>query len=290
MNPVRPAFAAAALVSLAATARAEHGVGEPLPAVPLLEPSRAAPAPLLAKGRPCLFLIFRPGQKHALEGLAAAAALQREFEPRGVRFAAIITDAYSPSAAAEALSQAGAKMPLFVDRGEELFARLSVDATPAAGIADARGMLVAYEPYRRIQFKDILRARLRFALGDIGPSELDRALAPEDASEKSASIAARRYLALARRLFESGDRERARHSAAQALEKDPSLAEAQALLGQIALAQGDCPPALEAFRAALALDPGNAEATAGQGRCARPRSVSAPPRETRAPAASGARP
>jgi tetratricopeptide (TPR) repeat protein len=244
-------------------------VGQPVPEAQLQDLTSQAPSPLLLEGKACLFLLFRPGQKHTLEGLTAVASLQPEFEPRGVRFVAVTTDRYPASAATEALAAAGARMPILVDNGEEFFASLGVRVTPTVGLVDARHRLAAWEPYRRIQFRDILAARLKFMLGDIGEKELEKAIAPDDASEGDDAIVARRYLNLGRLLLKSGDLEKARHSARRALEKNPKLAAAHALLGQIALADKDCDEAQKAFGAALALDPSDGEASAGRERCAK---------------------
>jgi tetratricopeptide (TPR) repeat protein len=134
------------------------------------------------------------------------------------------------------------------------------------GIADRAGRLLAYEHYRRINFKEIVLARLRVALGELGEADMARVLEPERAGSGGPGAEARRHLALARALWKRQNGPKALEALEKSLAAGPSAA-AWALKGQILAAGGDCRAALPAFQTALKIDPAEAVALQGTSGC-----------------------
>ena len=93
-------------------------------------------------------------------------------------------------------------------------------------------------------------------------------LEPAKATDGSPADEARRELTLARMLWKKGNAGKAVEWARKSLAVVPS-AGAYALLGEILVAQGQCPAALPLFEAALKIDPAEPVALQGHQACAR---------------------
>jgi hypothetical protein len=100
---------------------------------------------------------------------------------------------------------------------------------------DASGKVHAVEPYQRLRYCEIVRARVGFLLGQLDQAAVDRVVKPERAAFPSevGGASAARYVNL-------GDRERAK---------------------------GNCVLAIKAYDDALRRDPLNAKALEGRMRC-----------------------
>lgn len=224
----------------------------------------------LSAGRVSVFAFVRPGQDHSRDTLAKLADLEREFSSRPVAFAAIVSGAAPPADVDAMVREAGVRMPVLLDAGDRLYGRLEVRLHPVVGVADADGRLVALEPFRQVNQAEVLRARIRQALGEIGAAEAARALDPPRSSMPGDDplAVARRDEALARMLLERGSPAPALASARRALSRDPGSARAHALAGRALAALGRCAEALVELDRALRLDPGDAAARSAREACA----------------------
>lgn len=251
------ARAAAALLLLLgpAGARAFRGMqpGEPLRdrEMPTLDGGRA---PLLGKARVSVVIFFRTGQDHSLQVLHQMAKLERELAKEPVRFVGVVSGD-DPRAEVRALvAETGLRMPVLVDRGDELYGEWSVALHPVVGVAGADHRLRSYQHFLKINMLDAVRARIQHALGTIGDRQLDAALHPPAAPPRPPSAAHNR-VALGKALLARGRVDQAIDSARRAVEADPRSAEAQAFLAEALDAAGRCPEALAARARASALDP-----------------------------------
>jgi tetratricopeptide (TPR) repeat protein len=208
-----------------------------------------------------LFVFFRPGQPRSLDALRTLASVQAELEGRGVRFVGVVSDSADAQEVRALVTESGLDLVVLVDDGDQLYGRLGVRVHPVVGLADRTGRLRAYEPYRQINFREIVLGRLRWLLGDLTEAELSRILEPPKATSGSPQAEAGRRLALARQLFRRGNAEKALEWARRSLAVAPS-AGAYALAGEVLASQGQCAQALPLLEAALKLNP--AEPRAGQ--------------------------
>jgi len=224
-------------------------------------------APVLGTARANVFVFFRPGQEHSLDTLRWLAHMETELAQRPVRFVAIVGDDAPEAEVRATVAETGVRMPVLIDRGNAFYGKLGVRLHPVIGIADDAHRLLAYQPYARINFHAVVRARIRRALGEISDAEMARVLAPPPAVESGPRVVARRYVNLARSLLRVKNYDKALEMARKGLESDPDLASAHAVAGQALAAQGHCPEALEAFAAALRLDPDDAAALEGRKAC-----------------------
>ncbi len=276
MDPIRPArllvaLAAAGLVAPAA-AQGFQNVREGDPLEPEVLPALDGPAAsYLGRARANVFVFFRPGQDHSLDLLRRLAGCERDFAGKSVRWVAIVSDGPAPDEVRAFVREAGVRMPVLVDRGDALYGKLGVRLHPVLGIADAEHRLVAYEHFRKINMEDIVRARVRRLLGEIGDAELAAALDPPKATmpDDDVRFVAKRDVNLAKMLLARGNFEKALEAARKGQERDPTFSAPHAVAGQALAGLGRCAEALAEFEAALRLDPRDAAAAEGRKSCAR---------------------
>jgi tetratricopeptide (TPR) repeat protein len=219
--------------------------------------------PLLADATVNVFIFFKPGQEHSESTIQRIGELQQETVGKSVHWVAIVSDRIPPAE----VRKAGLAMPVLVDQGDELYGRLSVVLEPAAGITDREHRLVAYQPYTKVNYLAVLRARIRHLLKEITDAELAEVLSPQPAHNSNDTRVAHRRAKLAEKLFAAKLYPKALESIVISVEKDPAVAATHALHGQILAALGQPAQALAAFNRALELDPANETAKRGKQEC-----------------------
>jgi hypothetical protein len=213
-----------------------------------------------------VFIFFRPRQEHSTGTLKQMALCEQEFAGKPVHWVAIVSDSWPAEEVRATVRESGAQMPVLVDEGDALYGKLGVRLHPVIGIVDGAHRLVAYEPFREINYCDRVRAKLRFVLGEITAADVEKAEHPEKATTRTDEGVAHRHLNYARNLVRIGKLDRALDEAQRSLGVMPT-AGAYALQGRILAAQGRCVDAARAFDAALKLKPGNAEALEAKKTC-----------------------
>lgn len=215
-----------------------------------------------------LFAFFRPEQDRSLEALKTLGRLQREFAGKPVRMVAVVSGGWSQEAVQDLVRQAGFDAPVLVDADDALYGALGVRLHPVVGLCDRQQRLAAYEPFRQVNFAEILRGRIRVMLGEATEAEMARVLEPEKATTGSPAAEARRYFNLARVLWSRKNPAKALEAVTRSLAIAPT-APAWALQGQILAAGGDCPAARPLFEKALKIDPTEPVAIEGLKGCVR---------------------
>ncbi|BDG02694.1 thioredoxin domain-containing protein [Anaeromyxobacter oryzae] len=215
-----------------------------------------------------VLLFFRPQQEHSLDTLRDMAACEKAFAGKPVHWVAVVSSSWTTEEIRGAIAGTGIRMPVLLDEGDALYGRLGVRLHPVIGILDARRRLVAYEPFRQINYCDRVKARIQLLLGEIGEAEFAKVDAPEPSTTRTDDGVARRHLNYARTLVRIQKLDRALEEVRKSLALVPSAA-AYALQGEILAAQGKCPDALRAFDVALKMEPANAVAVEGRKSCGR---------------------
>ncbi len=219
--------------------------------------------PLLSNATANVFIFFKPGQEHSRAALSQLAACEKEMASNSVRWVAIVSDRFSKVEVETAVKETGISMPVLIDAGNALYGKLGVALCPVLGIADQDHKLVAYEYFTKVNFAEIVRARLRYLLKEISVQELERALNPSGASPTAEAEKARRRFKLAEKLFQAKSYQKALENVNKSLEEDRTSAAAYVLKGQILVALGDKAAARGAFAEALKRDPSNRSALEG---------------------------
>jgi len=214
-----------------------------------------------------VLVFFRPDQERSAGALRELARCQKELAGKSVRWVAVVSGSTATPAAAALLLDNGFAAPLLVDNGDALYGSLGLDLHPVVVIVGRDQKLAAYEPFRALDYCPVISARVRHLLHEISDAELAAVLDPPKATQGGAEQVARRYRAFAETQFKNKDYDKALDSVRKSLAKDPLLASAHALLGQILLAQGNCADAVPAFNQALLLDAASTSAKEGLERC-----------------------
>jgi tetratricopeptide (TPR) repeat protein len=210
--------------------------------------------PLLGKARVSVFVFFRPAQDHSLDALRELTELERELQPKGVRFVAVTSDSYPKEDVRRVVAESGLRMPVLIDVGDALYGELGVMLHPSIGIVNEKRILSSCQPFRKINLADATRGRIRLALGEIDETQLAAILDPPAAPVASGGRAHAR-LKLARVLLGSGQIEQAVASARSAIAIDPALGEAHAVLAEGLARAGECEEAARERDAAQRLAP-----------------------------------
>jgi tetratricopeptide (TPR) repeat protein len=233
--------------------------------LPTLDGKRA---PLLGGAKVNVFVFFRPAQDHSLQTLSQLARLEQEFQGKSVGFTAVTSDGYPRDEVAAVAREAGIRMPILIDVGDALYGELGVALHPVVGIADARGTLVAYQHFLKINMLDVVRGRIQVALGEIGDLEMAKLIAPPAATiDLGARSGAKSRFLLARALLARGNVEKAIENARAGVALDASFAPAHAILAKALSAAGQCAEAERELAAALRIDAADPTAADAHGHC-----------------------
>ncbi|HEY6004087.1 MAG TPA: hypothetical protein VIV57_14525 [Anaeromyxobacter sp.] len=222
----------------------------------------------LAKGvKANVFVFFRLQHDRSLDTMRDLAGCEKEFAGKPVRFVGVVSDSWPAGEVEAFVKESGVKMPVLVDDGDALYGKLGIRLHPVIGIVDAQRRLVAFEPFRQINYCDRVKVRIRRALGEAGEAEVAKVDEPERTPlPHSDAGVARRHLNFARQLHRIGQDEKALEEVKKSLAFAPS-AEAYALEGEVLVALHRCPDALRAFETAAKLEPGNTAARDGKKSC-----------------------
>jgi len=270
MTKARSAAATAALLLLLPLgAQAWAEAGTPVENVELKTVAGGKEKLLSAKAKANLIIFFRTGQERSADALAQLAACEKAFAGKPIHWVGVVSSSEDPGAVQAMVARAGIGFPVVIDQGDVLYDRLGIRLHPMVGIIDARFKIASMEMYRQIDYCEIIKARLRFLLGELDQAGLEAVLDPPKSTMPGDDIrdVARRDVNLGRRQLKIKQYDKALTSARKALEKAPSAA-AFALIGDVYAAQGRCPDAVKQYEQALKLDAADAGAQAGKAACA----------------------
>lgn len=245
---------AVALLGAPGPTRAHVAVGTPVANAEL--PTLAGgQGTLLVPGRVGVLVFFRPGQERSADTLRRLAGCEPSLAGKPVHTVGVVSAAAPRDEVRELVATSGLKAPVLLDEGDRVYGRMELRQHPVVVLVDAAGQVHAVEPYQRLRYCEIVRARVRFLLGEVDQAAVDRVVSPERAAFPNAvgGGSAARYVKL-------GDKERSK---------------------------GDCARAIAAYDDALRLDPTNAGALDGRKRCGATTPVPAPMRRAVAPEPAG---
>lgn len=194
--------------------------------------------PLLGSAKANVFVFFRAGQDHSAQVLEQVAKLEGEFASKPVRFVGLVSSTEVKDDVRAMVKESGVRMPVLVDEEDALYGELGVYLHPSVGIADAQHRLAGYQPFRKINMLDAMRARIQLALGEIDEKQLAAVLDPPPTPVAVNRAHAR--LNLARRLLSVGSVAAAVDSARAGVAMDPNLGEAHAVLAEALARSGKC--------------------------------------------------
>ena len=158
---------------------------------------------LLSNATANVFVFFKPGQEHSRTTMIHLALCEKEMAAKSVRWVAVVSDR-SPKLEVETfVKETGIRMPVLIDAGDALYGKLGVALCPVLGITDQNHKLVAYEYFTKVNFVEVVQARIRHLLKEIDQRELDRVLNPPAAIPSADGDVAHRRFKLAEKLFQA---------------------------------------------------------------------------------------
>jgi tetratricopeptide (TPR) repeat protein len=256
------------LAVLPPVARARAEAGTQLENVELKTIAGGREKLLSNKVKANIFVFFRTGQDRSMDALKQMAMCERDLAGKSIHWAAVVSGSEPIEDVKAAVSAAGIKMPVLLDEGDVLYDKLGIRLHPMVGIADGTLKLQAMEPYRQIDYCDVIKTRLKVLLGEATVADLEKALNPERSPLPGADPMkkAMRDVNMARRLYEIGQHEKAIKQAQKALEIAP-VGQAFVVMGEAYAKLGRCAESSKALEQALKLDPANKDVAPARALC-----------------------
>jgi tetratricopeptide (TPR) repeat protein len=216
-----------------------------------------------------IFVFFRTGQDRSVDALKQMAQCEKDLAGKSIHWAAVVSSSEPVEEVRSLVAESGIQMPVLVDEGDVLYDRLGIRLHPVVGITDGKFKLTAIEPYRQIDYCDIIKVRLQMLLGEATQADLDKTLNPEKSPLPGADPMrkAMRDVNMARRLVEIGQYDKAVKQAQKALEIAP-VAQAYVVMGQAYAKLGRCADSGKMLDTAAKLEPSNASLAGARALCA----------------------
>ncbi len=237
-------------------ARARAEPGTPVENVELKTLAGGKAQLLSARAKANVFVFFRTGQDRSVDALKQIAACEKELAGKAIHWAAIVSGSEATAEVEAVVQETGIRMPVLIDEGDVLYDRLGVRLHPMVGIADGKFKLMAMEPYRQIDYCEIIKTRIKVLLGEADQAAIDHAINPDKSPLPGSdpTMKAMRDVNMARRLYEIGQYNDAVKFAERALQVAP-IGHAYTVMGQAYVKLGKCAEANRAFEEATKLDP-----------------------------------
>ena len=214
-----------------------------------------------------VLVFFRPDKDYSNATMKGLAPCEQRTVGKPVRWVALVSDRYKPEEVSPIVKESGIAMPVLFDAGDVLYNELAVAQLPAVAITDKEHKLVAFQPFTKLNFCELVEARVRHALKEISDSQLEAVVNPASTKVGGEASVSRRHVRMAEAFLKSGNAERALESARAAVQEGPDLAAAHSVLGAALQASGKCKDAVAEFDKALALDKADSRALDGRKAC-----------------------
>ena len=109
-----------------------------------------------------------------------------------MRWVGVVSDREVKADVQADVKEAGLSIPILIDVGDVQYGRLGVSQVPVTGMCDQQHRLVAYQPFMKVNYAAVVRARVRNLLKEISDEELAAVLNPPAAHTDSGEAAALR--------------------------------------------------------------------------------------------------
>ncbi len=249
--------------SAAAQAFRAAEVGKPAPSLNLLGPAGARAA-FPPTGARAAVLFWRPDQEFSRQALADFDALAATYRKRGMTFWAVAVAGATRADAEKAARALNLGLPVHVDEGKRAEDAYGIVVLPSSGIIGADGTLQFYLPSRNSNYRAMMEARIRLALGELdGAGYVARLRKLGEAVEDLDR--ARGHVKAGIQLLRAGQAPEAVRELETAVAMQPDLLDAHLELGHARLTAGNPAGARAAFERVLRANPQSPRARVGLG-------------------------
>lgn len=225
-------------------------------------------------GKVVVVLFFRPDQEKSHDAMADLQKVQNKYASKDVVVLGVMPEPEQKAKLAEEVAQEKLTYTMLMDDGKAAYGGWGVFLYPTTAVLGRDGKLLRHIPSHNRKYADTVEGNVRLALGEINEGQLNELLNPKAIERLSPEQKkAERHMMLGQRMVERKLLDRAAHEYEQAVESDPTLAEARVAYGFVLLKLGEFDKAKENFAKAVELNPkvddgktglGAAEVAAGE--------------------------
>ncbi|UCC98822.1 MAG: tetratricopeptide repeat protein [Phycisphaerales bacterium] len=216
-------------------------------------------------GQPAAIIFWRPNHELSLEALRDLEAVAQEVGPSKFKILAVDAKLSSVQNVQAALVNEKISFPIVLDPLRTLYEKVGLIVCPTTLLFDAKGTLQFVVTSHARQFRQVVKARLRFFLGEIDEETMNEHIKPSIHRIEPDLAAAWRMYNLGVQLQTEGRIDEATSIFEKVIAQYPSLAEAHCALGFLKFAAGDPNSAAERFQTALKHNPSLHQAQLGWG-------------------------
>ncbi|MHC4678616.1 MAG: tetratricopeptide repeat protein [Planctomycetota bacterium] len=242
-------------------------VGDPLPGFFLPRADGTAglyPSEQLV-GQPAAVIFWRPDHKFSTDALRDLEAVAHEVGLSKFKILAVDAKLSTVQKVRTALVNEEISFPVVLDPQRTLYEKVGLIVCPTTLLFDAKGTLRFVVASHARQFRRVVKARLRFLLGEIDEQAMNEQIKPTIHRIGPDLAAAWRMYNLGVRLQTEGKIDEATSAFEKTIGQHPSLAEAHCALGFLKFEAGDPNGAAELFQTALKHKPSLPSAQLGWG-------------------------
>ncbi len=218
-----------------------------------------------SKGSLVVILYWRIGQERSHSALEALKSLAKEFSDQPIRIFAITKDLQEKSKLESVRKTLDIPFPILIDRKEEVYSSFGIFVFPATAIIDKKGTALFLYSGLRDEYRTELSQQIRLALGLITAQELEKEKQKKGAQLSKEQRKALDHVNLGKKLRDRLLDEKALQEFKKAVELDPGNAEGHELLGLSLLEKEKTDEAIASFKKALQLNPRSTDAQVGLG-------------------------
>lgn len=241
--------------------------GDPVPTIKLPAIDGSIVDTSTLRGSVIVIVCLAAEQRRSELAAAESAQVIREFASDKVKLLHVTADAIQKPYFEALRQQQNIEAPLLFDPDRSLYAKLGLIVFPTTVIVEPKGNLDSAISLHGSDYKTLLDANIRHALGELSDDQLKERIAAQPSSEASPKSAASAHRSLARLMREKGMPDSARAELGKALDLDPGNIEAQLDLADLNIASGDYPAADAALARVIADQPQHLRAREMQGEC-----------------------
>lgn len=242
-------------------------VGDPLPSFFLPRADGTAglyPSEQLI-GQPAIIVFWRPDHKFSMDALRDLEAVAQDVGLLKFKVLAVDAKLSTVQDVHKALSSQTISFPVVLDPQRILYEKVGLIVCPTTLLFDAKGTLRFVVASHAGQFRQVVKARLRFLLGEIDEQTMNERTQPAIHRIEPDLAAAWRMYNLGIQLQTEGKTDEAASIFEKIIAEHPSLAEAHCMLGFLKFKAGDLKSAAERFQVALKHNPSLPQAQLGWG-------------------------
>lgn len=216
-------------------------------------------------GQPTAIVFWRPNHELSLGALRDLEAVAHEVGLSKFKILAVDAKLSTMQTVQTALVNEKISFPIVLDPQRTLYEKVGLIVCPTTLLFDAKGTLRFVVASHARQFRQVIKARLRFLLGEIDEETMNEQIKPTIHRIEPNLAAAWRLYNLGVRLQTEGKMDEAASIFEKTIAQYPLLAEAHCALGFLKFLSGDLNSAAELFQTALKHNPSLPQAQLGWG-------------------------